>query len=477
MIKNIPILLVDDEKDILLSYRSMLRTEGIENIVTLSKSREVMPLLETRKISLIVLDLSMPEITGAELLEKIKHDFPHVEVIIVTAINDLETAVDCMKKGAQDYLVKPIENSKFISSIKKAMELSMLREQVSSLREHISSLRQHFLTDELEHEDAFASILTHSKKMRALFNYIEAIAESREPVLITGETGVGKELISRSIYDISNMKGEFVAVNVGGLDDTMFSDALFGHKKGAYTGAGQDREGLIVKASEGTILLDEIGDLNNISQVKLLRLIEDGTYYALGSDIPGKSNVRIIASTNHDLQKLIEDNKFRKDLYYRLSAIQLHIPPLRERREDIPLLLEHFLEDASRSLKKKKPSYPQELIDLLSSYSFPGNIRELKAIILDSVAKHRSGILSLNSFKEYIKNKSKDLDPNLSFNTNGALVMPEISGRFPTLKEINKFIISEAIKRSNGNQGIAASMLGITRQALNSRLKKINGSS
>lgn len=472
MIKNPPILLVDDEQHILLSYTAMLRIEGIENILTLNDSREVMPLLAEKNIPLVVLDLNMPHISGAELLDKIKFDFPHVAVIIVTAINDLETAVECMKKGALDYLVKPIENSKFIASIKNALEMSMLRVEVLSLREHISSLRQHFLTNKLEHEHAFSSIMTQNKKMRAVFHYIETIAESKESVLITGETGVGKELVSKAIYDISNVKGEFVAVNVAGLDDTMFSDTLFGHKKGAYTGADKDREGLIVKASEGTLLLDEIGDLSNMSQIKLLRLIEDRTYYPLGSDIPEKSNTRIIATTNRDIQKLIVEGKFREDLYYRLGAIHVQIPPLRERIEDIPLLLDHFIEDSSKSLQKKNPSRPQELIALLSTYFFPGNIRELKAMVFDAVAKHRSGMLSLNSFKEYIKEKSEYIDTTISFGNSGTPCTPDLSGRFPTLKEIDSFLVSEALKHSKGNQGIAASMLGITRQALNNRLKK-----
>ncbi|HDZ84378.1 MAG TPA: sigma-54-dependent Fis family transcriptional regulator [Nitrospirae bacterium] len=467
-----PLLLVDDEQHILLSYTTMLRTEGIEKIFTLNDSREVIPLLEKKSIPLVVLDLNMPHISGAELLDKIKLDFPHVAVIFITAINDLETAVECMKKGALDYLVKPVENSRFISSVKKALELSSLREEVSSLRHHILSLRQHLLSDRLEHEDAFSTILTQNKKMRAIFHYIETVAESLEPILIMGETGVGKELVSKAIYDISSFKGKFLAVNVAGLDDTMFSDTLFGHKKGAYTGADKNREGLIVKASGGTLLLDEIGNLNDMSQIKLLRLIEDGTYYPLGSDKPEKSNARIIAATNRDLHRLVPAMKFREDLYYRLCSIQIQIPPLRERLDDIPLLVDHFLDISARSLKKKKPTPPIELIPLLSSYFFPGNIRELKAMVFDAVAKHRSGVLSLKSFKEYIKNKSEYVDSTISFNNTGAPGMPDISGRFPTLKEIDTFLVSEALKRSNGNQGIAASMLGITRQALNSRLKR-----
>ena len=474
MKKNVPVLLVDDEQQILLGYRAMLLTGGIEDIVTIDDSRKVMPLLAEEEVAAVVLDLNMPHIPGDVLLEQIKSEFPHIAVIIVTAANDVEKAVECMKKGALDYLVKPIEDNRFISSVKKALELNSLQGEITSLREHISSLRHHLLTDKLEYEQAFSSILTQSKKMRAVFHYVEAISKSQEPVLITGETGVGKELISEAIHKISSLEGNFIAVNVAGLDDTMFSDTLFGHKKGAYTGADKDRAGLIVKASEGTLLLDEFADLNEKSQIKLLRLIENGIYYPLGSDIPEKSNARILAATNRDIHKMVSAGAFREDLYYRLSAIQIHIPPLRERIEDIPILVDYFLESSSESLKKKKPTPPPELISLLSSYHFPGNIRELKAMIFDAVAKHKSGVMSLGCFNDYIVKKGKFTEPEIAIPEQGLSSMPDISGRFPTLKEIEDFMISKALKRSNGNQGIAASLLGITRQALNSRLKKAN---
>ncbi len=473
MKNHLPVLLVDDEQQMLLSYKAMLRTEGVENILTVNDSRKVFPLLAKEEVSAVVLDLHMPHISGTELLDKIKHKFPHLSVIIVTAANDVEKAVECMKKGASDYLVKPVEDSRLISSVKKAMEMRDMCEEISSLREHISSLRHHLLTDKLEYENAFSSILTQSKKMRAVFHYVETISKSPEPVFVMGETGVGKELISRAIHNISNVKGEFIAVNIAGLDDTMFSDTLFGHKRGAFTGADKDRKGLVVRASEGTIFLDEIGDLNNASQMKLLRLVEDGTYYPLGSDIPEKSSARIITATNHNIQESVSRGLFREDLYYRLNAILVHIPPLRERFEDLPVLIDHFFEISSWSLKKKKPTPPPEIISLLSSYNFPGNIRELKAMVFDAVAKHTSGVLSLNTFKEHIRKKGEYTKPVLRLKKQGSLSMPDISGRFPTLREAEEFIISEALKRCNNNQGIAASLLGITRQALNSRLKTL----
>lgn len=468
----LPVLIVDDEKQILLSYSVMLRTAGIENVTTLSDSRKVMSLLAKEDVSLIVLDLKMPHISGTDLLDQIKHELPHISVIIVTANNDLEEAVNCMKKGASDYLVKPVEKNRFVSSIKTALELNVLRSEVSTLKEHVSSLRQHLLTDKLEHEDAFSAIHTNSKKMRALFHYVEAVSKSDNPVSISGETGTGKELMARAVHKVSGLRGDFVAVNIAGLDDTMFSDVLFGHKKGAYTGADKDREGLIVKASAGTLLLDEIGDLNESSQLKLLRLLEEGVYYPLGSDIPQKSNARIVVATNQDCHKRMTEGKCRKDLYYRLCSIQIKIPPLRDRTEDIPILLNHFFEESAKALNKKKPYLPSELVTLLSNYAFPGNIRELKAMVFDAVAQHKSGVLSLNSFKEFINKKGGHIDTTISPLQQSDSLSLNLSGRFPSLKEAEGFLIAEALKRSDGNQGIAASLLGLTRQALNKRLSR-----
>ncbi len=466
------VLFVDDEEQILLSYTVMMRTAGIENVLTARDSRKVLALIARHEIAVVVLDLNMPHLSGADLLQKIRNEYPHITVIIVTAVNEIEKAVECMKDGASDYMVKPVEKSQFIAGIKKGLEMNMLRNEVTSLKEHVMSLRQHLLTDKLENEAAFASIYTTSSKMRSIFHYIETIAPSRNPVVVTGETGSGKELISRAVHDVSAVKGAFIAVNVAGLDDTMFSDTLFGHTKGAYTGAGKDRNGLIVGAKNGTLLLDEIGDLNELSQVKLLRLLEEGVYFPLGSDVQQRSNARIIGSTNKNLEKLMSKGKFRKDLYYRLCAIHIHIPPLRERTEDIPVLLHHFLEESAGSLNKKKPSPPDELVKLLSNYPFPGNIRELKAMVFDAVVKHKSGVLSMDNFKIFIQEKGNHVEPVFSAPEKSEGSGLEFSGRFPTLKEAENYLIAEALKRSDGNQGIAASLLGLTRQALNKRLNR-----
>ncbi|MDH3567306.1 MAG: sigma 54-interacting transcriptional regulator, partial [Desulfobacteraceae bacterium] len=249
----------------------------------------------------------------------------------------------------------------------------------------------------LENPQAFSEIITHNQRMLLVFKYVESIAPSSQPILITGETGVGKELIARSIHTLSKLKGRFVAVNVAGLDDNVFSDTLFGHIKGAFTGAEQDRRGLIERAVGGTLFLDEIGDLNPVSQIKLLRLLQEGEYLPLGQDEAEQTNVRIVASTNENLWSLQRKDKFRKDLNFRLRTHHIHMPHLRERMDDIPLLVRHFLEKSADALKKKVPTPPKELYELLATYSFPGNVRELESMIHDAVSIHSAKILSLDS--------------------------------------------------------------------------------
>jgi DNA-binding NtrC family response regulator len=457
------ILIVDDEPQIVLSSSLTLRAAGYKNILTAQDGRDVLPLITRHDIGVVVLDLSMPHKSGTELLAEITSGYPHVQTIVMTATNELETAVECIKSGAFDYLVKPVDKNRFISAVKKAVEMSALRDEVFSLKERL-------LSDTMENEGAFCSIVTRDKKMRSVFRYVEAVARSGQPILITGETGTGKELVAKAVHDLSGRTGDFVPVNIAGLDDTMFSDALFGHKRGSYTGAEQSREGFIAQAAGGTLFLDEIGDVTEMSQVKLLRLLQDQKYYPIGSDVPRQCDARIVVATNQDLQGLIQKGRFRKDLFYRLRAHHVHIPPLRDRLDDVSILLEHFLEQAAKSLNKKVPSYTIELITLLSAYDYPGNVRELQAMVFDAVARHTSGILPLSSFKETISKDRHSVENCFPLNVKDSKLL--LSGPFPTVRETINSLIDEALDRANGNQGIAASLLGITRQALNKRINK-----
>ena len=318
-----PVLLIDDEKYFLQSATMTLKSSGIGNVRTCSDSREAMNCLESATYSAVLLDVMMPHVSGETILAEIRSRYPQLPVIILTAINEVETAVEFLKIGAFDYLVKPIDDARLVNTLRRAIEYSQMSSENSLLKEYL-------LSGELKNPDVFQSIITGSDQMTSVFKYIEAIGKTPFPVLITGETGVGKELVARAIHEVSGREGEFVAVNVAGLDDNLFSDTLFGHRKGAFTGAASDRRGLIDKAYGGTLFLDEIGDLKMESQVKLLRLLQEGTFYALGSDTARVSDARIIVATHQDLAKRQQEDSFRADLYYRLSTHHIKIPALRE---------------------------------------------------------------------------------------------------------------------------------------------------
>ena len=458
-----PVLCVDDEADILDTYRNALNLDGIDNVILESDSRKVDSILREKDVSVAVIDLSMPHVSGHQILETINESYPDIQVIVVTGINEVETAVDCMKAGAADFMVKPVDNSRLTTSIRKALELRDLRTEVVTLRRTM-------LSDELNNPHAFAEIITVNPRMRSIFKYIEAVARTPRPVLITGESGTGKELIAKAVHMASGRNSECVTVNVAGLDDTMFSDTLFGHKRGAFTGAENARSGLIERASSGTLFLDEIGDLDNSSQVKLLRLLQDREYYPLGSDVVKISDARIVAATNTDLEKKQQEGTFRNDLYFRLITHQIHIPPLRERKEDIPFLLNHFIEQAASSIDRDPPVAHEKLPALLSSYHFPGNIRELQAIVFDAVSRCESGVLPLTVFSDYIKKRNcgQGEAPGPEESETFSL---SYSGRFPRLKEVEDYFIKEALTLSNGNQSIAATYLGINQSTLSRRLR------
>ncbi len=459
-----PILFVDDEKDFLLSIELTMSSQGINHIETCSDSRQVLGLLRQRRYSLVVLDINMPHVSGVELLPQIVREFPGSHVIIITAVNDVESAVNCMREGAFDYVVKPVDDARIVGVVKRGL-------QISEMRNENEMLRHSLLHEQPEHPEAFKNIVTRSSSMTSLFRYMEAIARTNLPVLITGETGTGKELFAKAIHALSGRKGELVPVNVAGVDDHLFADTLFGHKKGAFTGAETERKGLIEKAQEGTLFLDEIGDLSTESQVKLLRLLQDDQYYPLGSDTVKLSDARVVVATNKDIEAMLAHNTFRQDLYYRLRAHHIPIPPLRERRADIPLLADHFIARASETLGKKKPTVPKELYPLLTNYAFPGNVRELEGLIYDAISVHQRGVLSL----ETIRKRVQQAHLNGTIGAKGEIPLDEpvfIPAQFPTMKEAEDFIIEEALRRAEGNQTLAADMLGLSRRALNNRLRR-----
>lgn len=455
------ILVVEDEIVTSELYATILDAHEMGRVVQCQDSRDVLPILDTQEVATILLDLNMPHISGQDLLRRISVDFPEIPVVILTGEDKVDTAVECMKIGAFDFMAKPVDENRLINAVSHALKIRQLQDEVQTLSE--ADRR------ELSNPEAFGDILTASPAMYKVFRYVEAVAASPKAVLITGESGTGKELIARSIHEVSGRDAEFVPVNVSGLDDTVFSDTLFGHTKGAFTGAQTVRKGLIEKAAGGTLFLDEIGDLEIGAQIKLLRLLQEQEYYPLGSDTPHRSSARILAATNADLQAKQKEGTFRKDLYYRLISHHVHLPPLRERPMDIPILVNHFVEETATSLRRQKPRVPRELYTLLSTYSFPGNIRELQSLIVDAVSRNSSSVLSLAFFKAYIRQqKSPDSSAIVEEPMDSAI---SYSGEFPSMRDVEEYFINEAMKRSGGNQSIAAELLGVSQSTLSRRLR------
>jgi DNA-binding NtrC family response regulator len=454
-----PILIVDDEQPVIDSLSLVLRSNGIDNIVPCTDARKAVAIFRAREFELVLLDLTMPHMTGDELLAVIHEEMPHVPVIVVTGSNEVSSAVECMQAGASDYMVKPVEEARLVSGVRHAIEIRRLSRDYQRLREGM-------LSPHLAHPAAFARLVTRNAVMTSIFRIVESVAKSDEPILITGETGTGKELIAAAVHEVSGREGLLVKIDVAGLNDELFSDTLFGHVKGAYTGALDARAGLVQQAGSGTLFLDEIGDLAVQSQVKLLRLLDTGEYYPLGSDLPRRSAARVLVATNRNLIALIAEGKFRKDLYYRLSTHGLGLPPLRDRKDDLPLLVDHFLDEACAKLGKKKPVVPAHQLSRLEMHHFSGNVRELRSMVYDALSRQSSPNLVLPDFKECVERETP-LEP-------GETAPPLLAffDTLPTLDQAADSLIDEAMKRANGNQSIAAGVLGISHQALNKRLKK-----
>lgn len=474
-----PILIVDDDEISLRLTDMALRKAGLNNILSCLDSRRALALVEQQGVGIVFLDLAMPHIGGEALLHAISREYPGTLVVILTGTEDVNTAVRCIKEGAFDYMTKPIEFGRLATVVKNALAFQELQQENLVLKQRI-------ISPSLGRPEAFAGIVTGHPQMHALFQYAEAIARTTEPVLITGETGVGKDLLARSIHALSDRPGSLVAVNVAGLDDNVFSDTLFGHARGAFTGAERARAGLIEQAAGGTLFLDEIGDLALVSQAKLLRLLQEGDYFPLGQDRAKRGTARIISATNRDLWELVKLGEFRKDLNFRFRTHHLHLPPLRERLDDLPLLVEHFLTVAATRLDKPKPRVSERLLTLLASYSFPGNIRELHAMVFDAASRNAGRVLSVEPFERYIDQRqaaqppaASRLPPKPGFEE---AVMPvnrfdetaslRFAATLPTLKQVTVLLVDEALRRCNGNQSAAAKLLGISQQAVSKRLKK-----
>jgi DNA-binding NtrC family response regulator len=460
------ILVVDDDPDVLKRMERLLRFEGFRDIIICDSPREVASIIDANDISTMVLDLLMPDMPGQKILEETREKHPEVPVIVATAVNDLDSAIDCMRHGAFDYVPKTAETGRLISSIRHALSIRELQRDYSVLKDTLLATKR-------PGSPVFDDLVTADEHMLSVLRYVETIASSPKPILIIGESGTGKELMAQAVHRLSGRTGPMVSLNIAGLDDTMFSDSLFGHRRGAFTGADTDRGGLIERAEGGPLFLDEIGELSQMSQVKLLRLIEDRRYYPLGADLPKASSAAIVTATNRDLKAASGTGVFRLDLFYRLQTHLVQIPPLRERPGDLNILLRHFVMQSAERLGRGVPAIPDELSLLLESYDFPGNVRELESMVYDAMSGLKGGVLGLESFRNKIVRSANGKGVLEKSITGSEASRFSSWKRLPSLKQASEELIAEAMRRSKGNQGIAADLLGISRTALNKRLKSV----
>lgn len=454
----ISFLIFDDEREWCESLRRILHRnryfEDSEIHIAVTKD-EADYILKNNQIDVVLLDLLMPEINGEDVLLELKNLYPYLTVIIVSGINDIKTVVRCMKNGASDYIIKSMSMEEIIAVLLRV-------EKIVELNNENKRLKDNFTKD--MYDDAFDSFITNSNDIKQLFKYAKAIAQGSQSILITGESGVGKGILAKIIHEISRPSKPFVSLNVAGLDNQMFDDTLFGHTKGAFTGAEKNRNGLIAAADDGTVFLDEIGELDMQSQVKLLYLTQDKEFRKLGQDNTSKTNARFIFATNQDLQSLQNQGLFRKDLFYRLSTHRIHIPPLRERPEDITVLSKYFLQEAAKDLGKQIYNFDTNVIFMLNSLSLPGNARQLRAVIYDAVARcNNRDYLILDDFKNIID--------EVKYKQDNSIILPE--NKLQSIDEVVDEYILKVLRLCNNNQTKAAPILGISQSALSRRIKQI----
>ena len=448
---NSTILIVDDDEGLLFSIRAALLSAGLPDPAMVSDSRQVLDLVRSRQFHLALLDLIMPHMDGMEILKQIKQESPSTECIILTAVDDVATAVKAMQMGAYDYLVKPLQVKRTTIAVRHALERYQLKQGIA-LFERPQSF------GDLKRPEMFSSMLAEDEAMALVFHQAEICAKSDYNVMITGETGVGKGMLARIIHKLSaRSSGPFVAVNMPAFSQNLFEDDFFGHTRGAYTGAVTNKRGFFEAAQGGTLFLDEITELIPNMQGKLLRVIEDKELYRLGSTDVVNVDLRILSASNRDVEKSVESGIFRGDLYFRLNEYHIHIPPLRRRPKDILPLAYHFLRLHSNKNNKRIKTISPLLEASLLQYNYPGNVRELEHIISSAVLAERSDVLELPSVQ------------NLRFQSSVSKQEPWDS--FPSLADIQKQHIEKALKLTNGNRTQAAQILGIGLRTLQRKLK------
>lgn len=449
------ILAVDDDQAILhFLFVSLMQTEKYE-VKLMQDSTKVFEELEQNFYDVILLDMDMPEVNGLDILKHVRKNYLDVETIILTGVDDVQLAVEAMKIGAYDYLTKPVDKDLILLVVERAMERRHLKNQVYELRKDFS-------VEDLKNKEAFKNIVTQSGSMIKILHYIEKISNTRSSVLIWGESGTGKELVARSIHAASPRKDKkFIAVNAGVFATELFPSEFFGHVKGSFTGAYTDKKGFIEEADGGTLFLDEIGELSLPIQVKLLRVLQEREFFRMGSTQSIKVDTRIIACTNKDLQIEIEKGNFRKDLFYRLNISSIHIPPLRERKEDILPLAHYFIEKYNKINRKDINDIIESVMKLLQKYDYPGNIRELENIINHMVSVESSKRLREESLPQYFIE---------SFANNHKGIPSPFEEK--SLIKVQREHIKNVLEHTGGNRTKTAAILGISRVSLISKIKK-----
>ena len=451
--KHTPVLVVDDDEGLLLSIKATLVSSGLPEPALVSESRDALDLMRKHQFQLVLLDLMMPHLNGIEVLEKIKSEFPDSECVIVSASDEVATAVNAMTLGASDYLVKPLNSEKLIALVNRSLEKYYLQDELARFgRQKVFS--------QLKTPQAFAGLVAEDESMALVFHQVEAVAGTDYSVVINGESGTGKEMLARVIHNLSNRsKAPFYAVNMASFSKTIFEDEFFGHAKGAYTDASSERRGFFEAANGGTLFLDEITELDPSLQAKLLRVIEEREFYRLGSTEVRNVDVRIIAATNRDINEEILKGRFRADLFYRINIYNIRIPPLRERKNDILPLARHFLNIHARANNKKIRDLSPELSERLLECSFFGNVRELENMIAAAVLLEKGKTLTLASARNLLPYNGPERRKNVEL---------------LSLEEVEKRHIQRVLEVTSGNRPKAAKILGINVSTVYRKLEKYN---
>jgi two-component system response regulator HydG len=445
----ITVLVVDDEPSNLTSIEKIFQRDGML-VLTAHNAREALDILRVHPVDVVLTDVMMPATSGLELLRAVKQLAPDVELVLMTAYGTVEAAVQAMRDGAYDFVEKPLKRMTIVKTVRKAAERRSLTLENRQLRQELSVL-------------VGREIVGSSAALRRVLDIALQAAPSSATVLVLGESGTGKELLARFIHQHSSRRDKpFVAVNCSAIPESILEAELFGHEKGAFTGAVSKREGRFARADGGTLFLDEIGELSPAVQVKLLRVLQEGEYEPVGGE-PHKADVRIVTATNRDLAGEVAAGRFRSDLYYRLNVIALTAPPLRTRREDIPLLVDHFLTVYCKKNAKPRLSVARDTLQKMAGYSWPGNVRELENVVERAVVLCRSDTLRLEDLPETIVENENSTDSTITF------------GVGTPLDEVERRLIRETLRHAKGDKSVAAQLLGISTRTIYRKLGEEEG--